>query len=351
MIPAGRRGQLKVATESWGDGGELVLMLHGLGSCSTSLGRWGEELSGAGFRAVAVDVPGHGRSGPGRSLPQDFFAALEAAVAYYGEPYGLAGHSMGCLPAAAMALDGRCSRLVLAAPLLSAGHALDILARANGTGPRTRERMTTAAERMLRCSPGSSGIIGRAAEHEAGRPPLLVLHDSRDPVIPFGHSAGLVAAWPGCRRLHRTDGLGHRGILYDQDTAAQVTRFLLAPVPGTAAAPSGPDTRDPLRETACSPRTRGNPAPRTGSPAARTAQHLPSALPAAGRCGNRSQPEGPEPLPRPARKRPGVPRLAGPPAPGGQTPRPRPGRLAAAVALPPVRGRRAPQAGRFKPLR
>lgn len=250
VIPAGRRGRVRVATESWGHGGELVLMLHGLGSCGTSLGRWGEQLSGAGFRAVAVDVPGHGRSGPGRSLPRDFFTALEAAVAYFGEPYGLVGHSMGCLPAAAMGLDGRCSRLVLAAPLLSAGHALDLLARAKGIGPRTRERMTTVAERMLRCSLGSFDIVRRAAEHETGLPPLLVLHDSRDTVIPFRHSTDLVAAWPGYRRLHRTDGLGHRGILHDQDTAAQVTRFLLAPSPGAGAALSGPDARDRLRETA-----------------------------------------------------------------------------------------------------
>lgn len=248
-IPAGRRGRTRVATESWGDSGDLVLMLHGLGSCSASLGRWGEELGGAGFRAVAVDVPGHGRSGPGRSLLDDFFTALEAAVAHFGEPYGLVGHSMGCLPAASMGLEGRCSRLVLAAPLLSAGHALDIFARVKGIGPRTRERMTAVAERKLRASLASFDVIGRAAEHEAGLPPLLVLHDARDKVIPFRHSADLVAAWPGYRRLHPTDGLGHLGILSDHDAAGQVTRFLLGPPPGTAA-PGLPAARQRLRETA-----------------------------------------------------------------------------------------------------
>ncbi|WP_051684127.1 alpha/beta fold hydrolase [Blastococcus sp. URHD0036] len=65
-------------TESWGDGGRRALLVHGVTSSAATMWEVGEGLAAAGWTAVAVDLPGHGGSGPADSYR---FADVAATVA------------------------------------------------------------------------------------------------------------------------------------------------------------------------------------------------------------------------------------------------------------------------------
>lgn len=90
----------------WGLAGETVLLLHGLGSRAETFEPLGRRLAAAGYRCIAIDLPGHGLSWKGAGF--DFSAAghagLLAAVADQLEtPLHLVASSLGGLYAAAFA--------------------------------------------------------------------------------------------------------------------------------------------------------------------------------------------------------------------------------------------------------
>lgn len=102
--------------------GPVLLLLHGAGGHALLWGRVLNELPG--IAAIALDLPGHGRSaGPGRASIAAYSAAvLAAADALHLERPVITGHSMG----AAIALDLAASQpsRLRALVLMSAGASL-----------------------------------------------------------------------------------------------------------------------------------------------------------------------------------------------------------------------------------
>jgi serine aminopeptidase S33 family len=224
-----RMGRTRIVTESWGDG-PVVYLLHGWGGYRGQLGAFVGPLTGAGFRVVAVDAPGHGESGPGRYGPgrgmlPEFSAALRSAVGYYGPGCGVIAHSMGASATAVAALDGLdVQRLVLIAPVTDPVTAIGIWTRMAGVGARIRDRMPRRIERRARISLGEFDVVARAAECE-DLPSALVIHDAADKEVPFGLGARVAGAWPDAR-FQGTHGLGHRRILRDPEVIHSAVAFL-----------------------------------------------------------------------------------------------------------------------------
>jgi pimeloyl-ACP methyl ester carboxylesterase len=103
--------------------GPVILMLHGFGDSSYTWHENLDALAGAGFRVVAVDLPGHGRSG----LPADLRLSPQALADWTArfldrlgvEKAVVAGSSLGGNVALALAADhpDRVDRLILLGPL------------------------------------------------------------------------------------------------------------------------------------------------------------------------------------------------------------------------------------------
>jgi pimeloyl-ACP methyl ester carboxylesterase len=222
-------GANEIVTESWGEG-PAVYLLHGWAGNRRQFDAFIGPLVGAGFRAVAIDSPGHGESGPGRfgrgrSLQPDFATALRAAFDHYGTPHGVVAHSLGASATAISTLDGLAtSRLVLISPVSNAYSGLDIFVKTAGIGPRIRARMPRRIERITRLPAAHFDIAARAAEVEE-LPPALVIHDSSDRYVPFDQGVLVAAAWPDAQ-LKNTEGLGHTRILRDQAVIAAAVEFL-----------------------------------------------------------------------------------------------------------------------------
>lgn len=102
--------------------GAAVVLVHGLGMSADYWVRVGPALAEAGFRAVAPDLPGFGRTpGPAEGLPIGAqSAALQAFCdAMRLEPAVFVGHSLSCESVLCLASEAphRVRGLVLAAPV------------------------------------------------------------------------------------------------------------------------------------------------------------------------------------------------------------------------------------------
>lgn len=87
----------RLHTEQWGDQDGAVgraLLLHGITSSAATMWEIGEGLAAAGWSATAVDLPGHGDSGPDGSYR--FSDLADRIVAQLGDGWDLVvAHSLG----------------------------------------------------------------------------------------------------------------------------------------------------------------------------------------------------------------------------------------------------------------
>jgi pimeloyl-ACP methyl ester carboxylesterase len=214
----------RIALWSWGRG-PTVLLVHGWAGTASDMAPIAAALVRAGYRTVLFDMPGHGDSEKGgRTNLYVYIQTLEALGHLIGPIHTVVGHSLGGC-AAAIALGERmltAQRAVLLAPALSpwafSWHFAEAIglpkARVPGMVARTEE------------------IVGKKADSlDAARSvrgldtPAYITHDPEDLDVPFDHGQALAAAWPGAEFVARP-GVGHRRILKDPETVAEVVEFV-----------------------------------------------------------------------------------------------------------------------------
>lgn len=85
---------MQLNTRSWGTGPRVAVLLHGMMGDSRGWWQVGPALAERGYRALAVDLPGHGRSPRSERATVELFVSslLETVPA---EPALAIGHSMG----------------------------------------------------------------------------------------------------------------------------------------------------------------------------------------------------------------------------------------------------------------
>jgi pimeloyl-ACP methyl ester carboxylesterase len=80
-------------TTTWGEGDRVAVLLHGMMGSAQQYHRVGPALADRGYRAIAVDLPGHGNSPPARTDLLGWAAAVTAAVP--ANPALAIGQSLG----------------------------------------------------------------------------------------------------------------------------------------------------------------------------------------------------------------------------------------------------------------
>lgn len=209
----------------WGGDGPVVLAQHGWRGRPTQFGMIAEALLPLGFRVVALDAPGHGRSAGRRATPRRVADAIVAAAAALGGIHAVVGHSLGGAAAViAIELGLRTRRAVLLG------------------SPSRPSRMIASYADRLGLAPPARRALDRWFDRHAGRPAaeldpamlalaagveVLVIHDRDDGIIPVAEAELLERAWPGARFLY-TAGLGHRELLADAGVVAAVAAFVAA---------------------------------------------------------------------------------------------------------------------------
>ncbi len=211
---------------SWG-AGPTVLVVHGWEDDHRSLTPLIDRLTWAGYRVVALDLPGHGRSAASRDglAPIPLLAEAVAAVAHLVGPLeAIVAHSLGGT-AAMLAMSERgvaANRAVILAAPNHPEHFARGVARLLGLSEAQFQHMRGAIENLAGRSLASLHLpphLGRLSQ------PALFLHDAEDRVVPLQHGRDNAAAWPGAtfETLH---GLGHRRLLSDPRIHERILGFL-----------------------------------------------------------------------------------------------------------------------------
>ncbi|WP_298436562.1 alpha/beta hydrolase [Ottowia sp.] len=220
-------GHGRLACSSWGQG-PTVLLVHGWGARATHLGRLVLPLVAAGYRVVAFDGPGHGRSSGSFATLPDFAGAVAAVGAHAGDVHALVAHSFG-VPMALWAQAGwglRVRRQVLFSSLDDCKWVTEQFGRMVALRPDVIEQ---ARQRAVKRSGGrldwnrlSVGEWLRQSTH-----PTLLIHDVHDPEIPVQHLYNVINH---CLErpldVHMTEGLGHHRLLGDHAVIRRVVDFI-----------------------------------------------------------------------------------------------------------------------------
>lgn len=243
-----------------GGGEQTVLLIHGFGG---DLDGWLFNLDdlAAGYRVLALDLPGHGQSG--KTVADPSLAGLTAVVADFLAVVGverahLVGHSLGGAIAQQLALDHP-DRVASLALICSAGLGAEINADyiEGFISSRTRRELKPVLEKLFadptlvtrqltddvlkyKRLDGVSAALRAIADtvFAGGRQqdllrdrltaagvPVLVLWGAEDDIIPAAHANGL---GDGVATL-ALDGYGH---MLQLEAAGEVNKRLLAHLDG-----------------------------------------------------------------------------------------------------------------------
>ena len=201
----------------------VVVLAHGWGGRAAQLRRYVAPLVARGYSVVGFDAPGHGMSGGRESSVVHMAAALEAVLRDTGPAHAVIGHSVGgAVSAYVLSRGAAVNKAVLLAPPASLTDYSHRFARLLRLPEGIRALMQAQIERRF-------GIRWSDFEVEATAPrltqPALIVHDVDDRDNPFRDGERYARHWPGAR-LVATQGLGHRGALYDSAVINEVAAFI-----------------------------------------------------------------------------------------------------------------------------
>ncbi|PYY88014.1 alpha/beta hydrolase [Pseudomonas sp. TKO26] len=206
----------------WGQG-PTVMLMHGWEGRPTQFASLIDALVTAGYTAVALEGPAHGRS-PGDEANVVLFArAMLEAAAELPPLRAVIGHSMGGASAMlAVQLGLRSETLVsIAAPARILG-VLRGFARYMGLPPRARSAFIRQVEKDVGMRAASLDV----AQYQLDMPGLIV-HAEDDRFVPVQESELIHQAWFDSRLLRLSEG-GHQRVLADP----RVVEAVLALVTG-----------------------------------------------------------------------------------------------------------------------
>ncbi len=217
----------RVATYTWGDGPEIVLLVHGWRSRASRFSAVVRELESPGRTIVAFDAPGNGDSTGKWVTVLDYAQIIARLSARYGGIDTIVAHSFGVLATFLAVREGALvSRLVSVSGVHDVDEILDEFARQAGLTGRAKAGLRSRIEQ--RTFPQVVDIWRRfVAELDPAdiRTPLLLVHDQRDPVVDPQQSELIAEAHNGPTHLVLTDGRGHVRILSDPKVVGEIRRF------------------------------------------------------------------------------------------------------------------------------
>jgi pimeloyl-ACP methyl ester carboxylesterase len=214
----------RVVGRTWGQG-PAVLLVHGWGGHAGQMTPFVDPLVAAGFRAIAIDLPGHGESAGRVSSLVHGASALARTASLFGPLHGLVAHSFGAaISTYAMSLGQTVERAVFVAPPARFESFWVRFRVGVGISSQVMDRMLQGAEDWLQVRFEGIFPVDLASRMAA---PLLVLHDPEDREVPFEEGAELASRWPGAV-LQRAERLGHLRILRDPGSIAAAVHFLTA---------------------------------------------------------------------------------------------------------------------------
>jgi Serine aminopeptidase, S33 len=218
-----RMEEFDIMEYHWGsETGPLVVLSYGWGY---NAGRWRHfvpELVSAGFRVIAYDPPGHGKSAPGQVTIPLNGGIVRSIITTYGPAAAILAHSFGgassVFALSQLPFSMHPKRMVVMASFSYGPNAFWSFKRALGLFPSLYWRMIRYFEQRVgyRIEHFDLAVMAGHYEHIQA----LLVHAPADDVTPYYEGERYHAFWPGSRLLSPATGGHHLG-------TAQITSDVL----------------------------------------------------------------------------------------------------------------------------
>jgi pimeloyl-ACP methyl ester carboxylesterase len=214
-----------IAINEWGEHSvRTILLVHGWSGRGPQLGAFASNMLKQGYRVVAFDGPGHGRSPGNSSTIFKMESVLHAVAEKFGPIDTFVAHSFGVLVTALAVKNGLlANKLVFISSPTSAEFLFSQFCNTLSIHRKTQGILQEIFARRF----GPDLWQKLSASHNLlnSKLPTLIVHDKSDSIIPYSWSEKLSSVMPNSQLL-LTEGLGHRRILRDQNTISQVSEFI-----------------------------------------------------------------------------------------------------------------------------
>jgi pimeloyl-ACP methyl ester carboxylesterase len=201
--------------------GPLLILVHGWGGRAAQMLDLAQAAARHGYRAVAIDAPGHNTDHQRDSDGFQIAAGIEAVEATFGTPEVVIAHSLGAI-ATVMAFRNRAPRTtVWLAPVLDVRDSLRVFSHRAKLAPWTVRSLRRRVKRFIGdwwpalTAGGQTDLPGTN---------LLIIHDPADLDADFRLSAAMADRRPNTR-LVEAPGAGHN-LLRDANVIDSVEHFL-----------------------------------------------------------------------------------------------------------------------------
>lgn len=168
-------------------------------------------LRGLGFAVLAYDYRGYGRSGGGPASSRKAIEDVEAVYRYATTGLRIPGE-----------------RLIVYGTSVGSGPAVELAARHQPAGLILQSAFTSTFRVITRVPLFPFDRFPNLQRLEHVRSPLLVIHGTRDHVVPFSHGRQLFAAAAEPKRSLWVEGAGHNDLfaVAGEDYATALAEFL-----------------------------------------------------------------------------------------------------------------------------
>ena len=217
-------GELAVTT--WGDGGPVILLMHGWGGARAQMTGFVNPLLGAGYRVVAFDQPAHGESDGKVTNILEIAPSMDLVVKREGPFEAIVAHSFGTLITSYVLVNRDFPPLSRLTYLGSFNRLMDSLPRFQVL-TNLPDAIINGLRDMIYTNFGKDVLdaIWNEKMTQKINIPALMFHDQTDNVTPIEDSRAIARVWKSAR-LVETEGLGHRGALQSSVVHEQVVDFL-----------------------------------------------------------------------------------------------------------------------------
>lgn len=205
-------------TFEWGNPeGELVILVHGWNSNAGSMAGVGHRLARAGYKVVAIDLPGHGLSVSSSTNLVRMASALEhLLLSLNGQPFSIVSHSMGsAVTSYALRNTGvAANKLIYLTSPNSMSAIFEEYRDTIGLGHNAYPYLVSIVEAIL--DENMEGATVPVFLNEATYDSLLIVHDRTDRVIPFDNAVDIYARTKSSRYLP-LEQMGHYRMLWTEE--------------------------------------------------------------------------------------------------------------------------------------
>ncbi|MES2829996.1 MAG: alpha/beta hydrolase [Bacteroidota bacterium] len=217
---------LKVNTFKWGRGNTKIFLTHGWGSKAADFGEIITALLEVeDVEVIAFDAPGNGSSEGGLSNLLLYILAFEAAVAKYGEPDVVIGHSLGTMAnAAALSELGLVPKLLVSlTPLVLLKENFEASMNAIGVDEDYQVAILDNFAEKFKV-PASYFTLDRFYDFNETLN-HWIFYDSYDLISPFEYLKPFLDKHAGIK-TKKFDGAGHERILKSPEMIGELVKLI-----------------------------------------------------------------------------------------------------------------------------